>query len=191
MQLERWPSLGPTPWFASAREFDDMVELLVSSQVMLDERLVLWYARPSSAYPTVEVRVADVCAEVADTVLLTGVVRGLVATAIDDVAAGREAPPVPDDLLRAAHWTAAHQGLEGTLIDLAARRARPAGEMVAQLFAAIRPALARHGDEETVAAGLGRLRTEGTGACRQRRAYERTGSLPAVLADLARRTAAG
>ena len=191
MQLERWPSLGPTPFFTSARDFDETIELLVSAGVMLDEQLVLWYSRPSSTYPTVEVRVADVCAEAADTVLLTGVVRGLVATAIDDIAAGREAPRVGDDLLRAAHWNAAHQGLDGTLIDLPARRSRPAWDLVGDLLTAIRPALARHGDEAAVTEGLRRLRRDGTGARRQRAVFERTGDLRAVLTDLARRTAGG
>ena len=191
MQLERWPSLGPTPFLASARDFDETIDLLVSAGVMLDERLVLWYSRPSSTYPTVEVRVADVCAEVGDTVLLTGVVRGLVATAIGDIAAGRPAPRVSDDLLRAAHWNAAHQGLDGTLIDLAARRSRPAWEMVDRLLAAIGPALARYGDDRTVADQLDRLRRRGTGARRQREVFAATGDLRAVVTDLARRTAGG
>ena len=191
LQLERWPSLGPAPLFTSAAHYDDTVRLMVDSGVMLDASMVLWYARPSTTYPTVEVRVADVCPTVADTVLLAGVIRALVATAIDDIAGGLTAPGVPDGLLRAAHWNAAHRGLGGTLLDLRAGRARPAWDVVGDLIAAVRPALRRHDDLALVEAELARLRKEGTGADRQRRVYARTGDLRTVLTELAGWTVRG
>jgi carboxylate-amine ligase len=153
--------------------------------------MVLWYARPSATYPTIEVRVADVCPTVADTVLLAGLIRALVATAVDDIAAGRGAPVVPDGLLRAAHWNAAHDGLGGTLLDLRRGRARPAWDLVDDLVTAVRPALLRHGDLPLVEAELARLRTEGTGADRQRRVLARTGDVHAVLSELADWTVTG
>lgn len=184
MQLDRWPSLGPTPAFASAEDYDETVRLMVASGSMLDASMVLWYARPSITYPTVEIRVADVCPTVADTVLLAGMIRALVVTAIEDIAAGLTAPVVADGLLRAAHWNSAHVGLGGTLLDVREGRSRPVWELVDDLIAAVRPALARHGDLPLVEAGLARLRTEGTGADRQRRVLERTGDVRAVLSEL-------
>ncbi|MDG4826169.1 glutamate--cysteine ligase [Asanoa sp. WMMD1127] len=191
MQLDRWPSLGPTPYFADAADFDRTVATLVGAGAMLDETMVLWHARPSARYPTVEVRVADACPTVADTVLLAGLVRGLVGTALDEIAAGRPAPAVPDHLVRAAHWNAAHTGLDGTLTDLSSGRARPAQELVDDLLTTATPALRRHGDLEPVRAGLARLRERGTGAARQRRVHARTGDVTAVLADLAHQTLDG
>jgi carboxylate-amine ligase len=185
MQLERWPSLGPAPYLACTDDYDDTVRLMVDSGAMLDATMVLWYARPSTTYPTVEIRVADVCPTVADTVLLAGLIRALVATAINDIAAGLAAPEVPDGLLRAAHWNAAHRGLDGTLLDLRQGRARPAWDVVDDLVATVRPALLRHADLPLVEAGLARLRQEGTGAERQRRIYEHTGDVRAVLSELA------
>jgi carboxylate-amine ligase len=177
--------------FASADDYDETVRRMVDSGAMLDASLVLWYVRPSTTYPTVEVRVTDVCPTVADTVLVAGLIRALVATAVDDVAAGRAAPDVPDGLLRAAHWNAAHAGLAGTLLDLRAGRARPAWELVGDLLAAVRPALLRHGDLALAEASLARLRAEGTGADRQRGVLRRTGDVRAVLAELASWTVDG
>jgi glutamate---cysteine ligase / carboxylate-amine ligase len=185
MQLERWPSLGPAPYFFDADDYDHTVRLMVESGAMLDASLVLWYARPSTTYPTVEVRVADVCPTVADTVVLAGLIRALVATAIDDIAAGLTASAVPDGLLRAAHWNAAHRGLGGTLLDLRQSRARPAWDVVDDLLAAVRAALLRLGDLAIVETGIDRLRTEGTGADRQRAVYQRTGDVRTVLSELA------
>ena len=191
MQLGRWPSLGPAPFFASGEDYDDTVRMMVDSGTMIDASMVLWHARPSATYPTIEVRLADVGPTVADTLLLAGLVRALVATAIDDIAAGLSAPAVTEGVLRAAHWNAAHRGLGGTLVDLRAGRARPAWDVVDDLVATVRPALLRHGDLSLVDAELARLREEGTGADRQRRVLERTGDLRAVLAELAAWTVRG
>jgi carboxylate-amine ligase len=185
IQLERWPSLGPAPYFSCAADYADTVRLMVDSGAMLDASLVLWYARPSTTYPTVEVRIADVCPTVADTVLLAGLIRALVATAIGDIAAGLAAPAVPDGLLRAAHWNAAHRGLGGSLLDLRQGRARPAWDVVDDLLAAVRPALLRHADLSLVESELARLRKDGTGADRQRRVHQRTGDVRTVLSELA------
>jgi carboxylate-amine ligase len=191
MQLDRWPSLGPAPFFASGADYDDTVRMMVDSGTMIDTTMVLWHARPSTAYPTVEVRMADVCPTVADTLLLAGLIRALVATAVDDIAAGRPAPAVADGVLRAAHWNAAHRGLGGTLLDLRAGHGRPAWDVVGDLMTTVRPALLRHDDLTLVEAELARLRTEGTGADRQRRTHERTGDIRAVLAEMAEWTLQG
>jgi carboxylate-amine ligase len=185
IQLDRWPSLGPAPYFCSAEDYADAVRLMVDSGAMLDATLVLWYARPSTTYPTVEVRVADVCPTVGDTVLLAGLIRALVATAVDDIAAGLTAPAYPDGLLRAAHWNAAHRGLGGSLLDLRAGRARPAWDVVDDLVATVRPALLRHADLTLVETELARLCAQGTGADRQRAVYQRTGDVRTVLSELA------
>ncbi|WP_410817621.1 glutamate--cysteine ligase [Micromonospora sp. 050-3] len=190
MQLERWPSIGPTPYFDSAADYDRTVDELIAAGIMLDAAMVYWYARPSSTYPTVEVRVGDVGTEVDDAVLVAALVRSLVATLADDVRAGVTAPNVRDCLVAAAHWRAAHDGLDGELIDLRAGGTRPAWALVDELMAVIAPALLRHGDLGYVLAQLARLRRDGTGATRQRRVLERAGDLHAVLGDLVARTAA-
>ncbi|MEU5671642.1 glutamate--cysteine ligase [Micromonospora sp. NPDC047753] len=190
MQLERWPSIGPTPYFDSSADYDSTVDELIAGGIMLDAAMVYWYARPSSTYPTVEVRVGDVCTEVDDAVLVAALVRSLVATLADDVRAGVDAPNVRDCLVAAAHWRAAHDGLDGELIDLRAGGTRPAWALVDEMMAVIAPALLRHGDLGYVLAQLARLRRDGTGATRQRRVLERTGDLRVVLDDLIARTAA-
>ena len=45
--------------------------------------MIYWDVRPSANFPTVEVRVADVPATVAETVLLATLIRAAVMTALD------------------------------------------------------------------------------------------------------------
>ncbi|WP_433294103.1 carboxylate-amine ligase [Actinoplanes sp. CA-030573] len=187
-QLERWPSMGPTPLFADAAEYDATVDEMITSGTVLDRHMVYWYARPSDAYPTVEVRVADVCPTVDDVLLLAGLIRALVVTAADDVRAGVRARQVRDCLLSAAHWHAAHDSLDGTLVHPGRSGARPAWDVISDLVAAVTPALHRLGDDRLVHDQLDRLRRQGTGAARQRRVRRDGGDLGTVLTAMAAQT---
>jgi carboxylate-amine ligase len=155
---------------------------------MLDEGMLYWYARLSARYPTVEIRMGDVCPTLDETVLLAALTRGLVATLLDAVRAGVRAPDIPHPLLVAAHWRAAHDGLDGLNLDLATRETRPARRLLRQLFDFVRPQLARHGDLETATLLLARLHANGTGAARQRALLARRGSVADVVDWLASAT---
>ncbi|MEU5789657.1 glutamate--cysteine ligase [Micromonospora purpureochromogenes] len=191
MQLERWPSIGPTPHFESVADYDATVQELIAAGIMLDAAMVYWYARPSAGYPTVEIRVGDVCPTVDDTVLVAALVRALVATMADDVRAGVRATEIRDCLVAAAHWRAAHNGVDGDLIDLRGGGARPAWDLIDELLVTVTPALTRHGDLDPVLCQLDRIRRGGTGATRQRRIMARTdGDVQAVLDHLTAQTTA-
>ena len=177
IQLERWPGLGPWPHLRSVEDFERTVAAMIASGEMLDDSMILWYARPSASFPTVEVRVADVCAEARDAVLVTALVRGLVDTVMRQDAE----PEIPGAILHAAHWNAARNGVGGTLLDPRSGRARPAWDLVGELVDRITPALRRHGDLGLVTAGLDRIARDGTAAAQQRQIFDRSGSVAVVL----------
>ncbi|MEU8615910.1 glutamate--cysteine ligase, partial [Actinoplanes sp. NPDC048791] len=181
MLWERWPTVGPTPYLESHEQYETMISDLVASGAMLDEGMLYWYARLSANYPTVEIRMGDVCPTPDDAMLLAALARALVATLLREVEDGRTAPNVPHPLLMAAHWRAAHDGLEGLNIDMATREPRPAWKLMRQLFDYVRPELERHGDLEMTTVLLGRLRAHGTGAARQRALLAQRGSVAAVV----------
>ena len=93
--------------------------MLIDAGAMLDDGMVYWDVRPSAKFPTVEVRVADVPATVAETVLLAVLTRAAVMTALAEHDRGLPAPRVDDQVLRAAYWKAARDGLDGQVIDVA------------------------------------------------------------------------
>ncbi len=144
-------------------------------------------ARLAAAYPTVEIRVADACTEVDDAVLVAALSRALVETVAAD---GPDADPVRSDLLRAAHWRAARYGLSGSLVHPRTWALVPARDAVAALVDHVAAALDAAGDRAFVDDGLDRLVSVGGGARRQRQAFERTGSLAGVVADVVARTEA-
>jgi carboxylate-amine ligase len=185
MLWARWPTVGPTPYLESYEHYGTLVSDLIASGAMLDEGMLYWYARLSARYPTVEIRIGDVCPTLDDTLLLAMLTRALVATLLDEVRDGVPAPNVAQPLLAAAHWRAAHDGLEGLNIDMATRDTRPAWRLMRQLFDYVRPQLDRHGDLEMATMAMGRLRARGTGAARQRAILARNGSVAQVVDWLA------
>ncbi|XVQ13226.1 carboxylate-amine ligase [Spirillospora sp. CA-255316] len=186
----RWPSSGPTQLFGSAENYRATVDTLLATGTLLDEGMIYFDARLSRRYPTVEVRVADVCLRSSDAVLVAALVRALVDTAAREWRDERPPDPVRTDLLRLAMWRASRSGLEGDLVHPVTRRAAPAREVVGALLDHVRPALERNGDLETAERLLARVVEEGTGACRQRRVHKAKGDVGEVVADAVRRTAA-
>lgn len=184
----RWPSAGPPPHFESAADFDAAVQMLCHTDVIRDDGMVYWDVRPSANFPTVEVRVADVPATVAETVLFAALVRGCVMTLLDDERGGAPVAPLAPHVLKAAYWKAAREGLDGDGVDLEHHVAAPIRTLLDGLVEHIRPALETAGDYDLVTAGLKRLADVGNGAIRQRRAWQRGHDVGDVIAEAATAT---
>ncbi|TDC58930.1 YbdK family carboxylate-amine ligase [Actinomadura sp. GC306] len=181
MAWARWPVAGPPPYFASAAHYDDVVGTLLGCGALMDTGTIFWDVRPSARLPTVEVRLADVAPTAAEATAFAALVRALVQVSAAAVEAGERAPDPPQEMLRAAYWLAARDGLAGTGMDV--RTGRPAAhrELAGELLAHVLPALRDGGGLGTVAGGVRRLLADGTGAERQRGAYRGRGRLTDVV----------
>ena len=100
----------------SVQRYRALVADLLGTGVLLDEAMAYFDARLSARYPTVEVRVADVCLRAEDTVLIAALCRGLVETAARDARAGQDAPggtSGPDPARSVAGRPLRHRGRAG------------------------------------------------------------------------------
>jgi carboxylate-amine ligase len=186
----RWPTLVPSPPARSVDEYDLLVDRAVASGKALDRRNVYFLARLSPRYPTIEVRAADMSLTAQEAAAYAGLVRALVSGAMDDAAAGRPIVPVQDSVLRHACRSAARAGLRGMMIEPWTGSPVRSWELVDALVRRVRPRLRAHGDEALVLATIGRYRTIGGGADRQRRLLQRSGSRADFVAALAAATTA-
>jgi len=184
----RWPSAGPTPLFGSAQAYDECVSSMVSCGALLDRKMVYFDARLAESYPTVEVRVADVCRTVDNAALVATLSRALVETAARSWQRGEPPPPVRVELLRLAAWRAARSGLAENLVDVETATPVKAMTMVGALVAHVADVLREQGELDAVRDTVDRMVREGTGSSRQRAAYERSGSLREVALDAVRAT---
>jgi len=165
---QRWPTAGPTGTFGSAAEYHRLVDALVATGSALDRAMVYFDARLSDRYPTLEIRVADVCLRAEDTVLVAALARALVETAAREAADGVPLRPVRPEVLRGAGWRAGRAGLRGPLVHPVSLTQVPAGEAVTALLDHVRPALADAGELDLVTTSWQRLLARGSGAEEQR-----------------------
>ena len=143
-----------------------------------------WELRLHVEHGTVEVRVPDAQATVADAAAIAGVVHALVAhlaaTAGDDAAAAADTWRIEEN-----RWSAARHGVEGALADVVTAERVPTRERLLALLDELGPAARRVG----CAAEVERARAlvAVNGALRQRRVAAGGGGATAVAADLAGR----
>jgi glutamate---cysteine ligase / carboxylate-amine ligase len=173
----QWPTSGSTATFADRATYARLTEDLKTAGAATDDGMIYFDARLSAKYPTVEIRVCDVCASSSDAVVIAGLARALVQTEAGAWRAGSPAPSIRPELLRATAWRAARWGMGGELVDLGGSSARPrpalvgSWDLVDALLEHVMPSLELAGDLDRVSRGLAEIRRRGTGADRQRAAY--------------------
>jgi glutamate---cysteine ligase / carboxylate-amine ligase len=184
----RWPTASVPGAWPDAAAYDTAVRRLIGQGAALDEQGIYFPARLSPRYPTVEVRVADACLDVGTAVLLAGLTRALVATALAEARQGTPLPAAPASWVNAALLTAARHGLAGPAVDPFTGQATDARSLQSRLLDHVHPAISARGDAQTVAWLLRRLDQQGTGADRQRALFASGASPPKFVRALARAT---
>ena len=187
----RWPLAGTPEVFASRAEYEELVALMLRTGAIDDPARIYWDVRPSARFDTLEFRVTDACLRVDEAVLVAGLFRAMTRTAQDEEVAGRPLLRIRPEMLQAAIWRAARYGLDADLIDLVEGRSLPAPDAVRDLLVRLRPALEDAGDWDDVASMVERVLADGTGAARQRRAFERSQELTDVVDLVVAETVAG
>jgi carboxylate-amine ligase len=181
----RWPTSGPTGTFGTAENYRSTVRQMMLTGTALDTGMVYFDARLSEHYPTLEIRVADVCLYADDAVLLAALARALVETEARSWRDRRPAPNQRVELLRLAAWRASRSGLDEVLLDPVTSLPQPAVNVANTLLGHVHDALSDAGDADTVAELLAAVLERGNGAAFQRSAYRETRDLRSVATGAA------
>jgi carboxylate-amine ligase len=177
----RWPSAGPADVFGNAAAYRETVAQMIGTGTLLDTGMVYFDARLSQRYPTLEIRIADVCLRSDDAVLIAALARALVETEAQGWRQGRTPLRRRGELLRLAAWRASRSGLSDALVSPLTGRPEPAAEVAETLLGHVGDALAEAGDTATVRELLAALLARGNGAAFQRNAYRQGQDLPQVV----------
>ncbi|HEX4397164.1 MAG TPA: glutamate--cysteine ligase [Trebonia sp.] len=177
----RWPSAGPTEPFGTAEAYRRTVRQMVGTGTLLDSGMVYFDARLSEHYPTLEVRIADVCLHADDAVLVAALCRALVDTEARRWRAGADLPPRRTEMLRLAAWRASRSGLDDVLLDPRTGQPEQAATVAKALLDHVRDALDEAGDTAAVSDLLATVLARGNGAAFQRGAYGGDGSMSEMI----------
>lgn len=119
------PRTGLPPLFASPGDYELYVETLVAAGVIPDSSYLWWAIRPSSRYPTLELRVADCCTYLDDAVAIAAVYRCLVRLLWRRPEINAAPTPITWLVADENKWRAQRYGIESGLIDERERRIAP------------------------------------------------------------------
>jgi len=169
-----FPRCGIPDEFGSWAMFSDYIELLKSTNSIVEYTQVWWSLRPHFAFGTVEVRICDTQSTAQESEGLAALIVACVAQAARDIDEGIPARSVPRREIEENFWRAIRHGLDGHMIDLDTRQEYPAGEALDRLLAWSAPARA----ELSIDVALPEL----NGAQRQRRMLETGAAMREVYA---------
>ena len=111
------PRTGLPGRFESWEEYRHTVDLLVRNDIIEDASKIWWDLRPSSRFPTLEMRVTDVCTRLEDAVCVAAMFASILRMLYRIRRANQTWRSYPLFLLSENRWRAQRYGVAGTLFD--------------------------------------------------------------------------
>jgi len=133
------PRTGLPPAFESYFEYRHTVDILTHAGVIEDATKIWWDLRPSDRFPTLEMRVTDVCPLVDDAVAIAALYRCLCRMLYRLRVANQGWRQYSRFLLAENRWQAQRHGTAARLIDFGRNETAPFEDLVEELIELVRP----------------------------------------------------
>jgi carboxylate-amine ligase len=170
--FQNMPRTGIPQEFGSWAEYERMLEILVDAELIEDGSKLWWDIRPSSRYPTLEMRVADVCTRLEDAVTVAAMYQCLLSMLFRLRRNNQRWRTYAPMLIEENMWRAQRYGTDGSLVDFGKGALVPYRELIEEFI----EVLAVDAVELGVRDELRHARSiveNGTSAHRQIRVYEK------------------
>jgi glutamate---cysteine ligase / carboxylate-amine ligase len=128
------PRTGLPDLFADTEEYERYVTTMIQGGAIKDASFLWWAIRPSQKYPTLELRVADSCTNLDDSITIAAMYRCLVRRAVCDPELNQGMTGVSRALVSENLWRAQRDGVRASFIDEGSGRAVPCPEFLAALL---------------------------------------------------------
>ncbi len=165
------PRTGVPHTIASYGEYERLVGMLVKAGVIEDASKIWWDLRPSTKFPTLEARVADMCTNLEDTLCIVAMYQCLTRMLIHLKERNIRWRNYPALLIAENRWMAQRFGVRGELIDFGQNKCRPFNEINEEMIGF----LMQHAQALGCERELLHSRTiveRGSSACRQVQVYD-------------------
>ncbi len=192
------PRTGLPDHFESWGEYRRQVDRLVAAGLIDDASKLWWDIRPSARFPTLEMRVTDMCTSLDHAISIAALYRSLISMLWRLKTANQRWRIYPHMLVKENRWRAQRYGTDEGLVDFGKGQVVPMADLVEEMIALVRTDAERLGCLAEVENVRNILR-DGTSAHRQRLAYakavaagaDKPQALAAVVDDLIAGTVAG
>ncbi len=132
------PRTGMPERFESYGEFERLIRNLVAAGVLQDGTKLWWDLRPSVRFPTLELRITDVCTRLDDAVTLAALYQCLIRMLCRLRRQNQRWRIYPQILMEENRWRAQRYGTEGELIDFGRWTAAPFADLLEEMLELIR-----------------------------------------------------
>jgi carboxylate-amine ligase len=189
--FRNFPRTGIPRVFDSWADLSSLVETLVVTNNIPDGTKLWWDIRPNWKYPTLELRICDVCTRVDEAVCVAAIFQAIIAKLWKLRRDNMTFRVYPAELIEENKWRAVRYGLDGMLIDFGKREELPARELIGELIGWFIDDVVDELGSRNEVEYASRILTEGTSADRQLATFERTSDLKAVVDQLIQETEEG
>lgn len=165
------PRTGLPDAFSSWSDYKRHVDVLVDTRVIEDASKLWWDIRPSSRYPTLEMRSADICTRYEDGITIAAVYQALVATLHHFRMNNQKWRIYSRMLISENSWRAQRYGVDEPLIDFGRSELVEMSQLMDELIELVRERAITLGSLEAIERVRG-IASQGTSADRQRGVYE-------------------
>ncbi len=184
--FDNLPRTGLPPSFHSFGEYERSVQTIVDTGLIEDSSKIWWDLRPSHSYPTLEVRICDVCSSLDHALAIAALVQCLMRMLWRLRITNRRWRVYDRFLIGENRWRAQRYGTEKGLIDLGRGSVLPMAVLVEELISLVsEDAEALNCTAEI--ASLRNIVTQGTSSRRQRAVFSQARNAGADTASALRR----
>src|SRR5215212_9472028 len=120
-----FPRCGVHEPFGNWGPYADFIDMLVRTRSIVEATQLWWSVRPHHAFGTVELRICDAQARGSESFGLAGLIAACIAQAALDYDEGTLPAPLRQREIEENLWRAIRHGLDGEMIDFAARTEVP------------------------------------------------------------------
>lgn len=129
------PRTGLPELFADAADYTTYVETMTASGAIRDSSFIWWAIRASHQHPTLELRVADSCTRLDDTLAIAALYRCLVRHLARKPELNAGLTAASRAIASENFWRAQRYGLHGGFVCEQRRAMRPVGEVLEEVLA--------------------------------------------------------
>jgi len=197
---DEWPRTGIPRLFDSEAEYQQYINTLLRTKAISDESYIWWAIRPSSHYPTLELRIADACPRYRDSACLAELFRVAVLQELISNQSGEHSTFSGIDrlLIEENRWRAKRFGMTADFIDIDTKEACTGSQYLNKFIFSCADAIGEL-DSQWAVEQASHLVISGCSADRQRvvlirtldEGMSRATALRAVVRSIARETLEG
>lgn len=164
--FDSMPRTGIPDRYESWTDYETMIERFISAGVMEDATKLWWDMRPSARFPTVEMRITDVCTRLEDALCIAALYQSILRMLSRIKQRNLRWRIYPRIMLEENRWRAQRYGCTKSMIDLGRGECVPFASLIEEIIEMIAEDAAALGCLKEVQHARTILK-RGTSACRQ------------------------